>query len=98
MLLMKKRFFAAVRAGNKTATLRYWRWPRVQPGSIHTVPGLGKVRIEAVRAVEPQDLTDEDAWADGFEDLAVLRRSLRRLYPAASREARWLYQVRFTLL
>jgi uncharacterized protein YqfB (UPF0267 family) len=98
MLLMKKRFFGDIRAGLKMTTLRYWRCCRVRPGSVQTVPGLGKVRIEAVKPVEMRRLADEDARADGFASVQALRRALSELYPRSARKGRKLYLVRFTYL
>ena len=98
MLLMKKEFFDAIRRGRKTTTLRYWRWLHIRAGSVHTVRGLGKVRIEAAHEIAPADLTDADARADGFADLASLHRTLQEIYPPTKREGRKLYQIRFTYL
>jgi len=97
MLLMKKVFFEAIRSGGKTTTLRYWRRRMVRPGSLQTIPGLGKVRIDEAACVELADLTDADAQADGLTDLKALRAALHDLYPPARREGRKLYLVRFTL-
>ena len=98
MLLMKKRFFEDIRSGRKTTTLRYWRWCRVRPGSVHVVPGLGRARIESVECVRPEDLADKDARADGFENLPALMGALESLYPPEQRDGRELYHVRFTYL
>jgi hypothetical protein len=97
MLLMKKRFFEAIRSGEKTTTLRYWRRRMVRPGTLSTVPGLGKVRIDSADPVDFDQLTDADARSDGFADLAELRAALHELYPAERREGRKLYLVRFSL-
>ena len=96
MLFMKKTFFAAIRSGAKTTTLRYWRWPHVRAGSIVTMPGLGRVRIDTVRAVKPRYLTAADAHADGFKTLKELRETLEEIYPPESRCGRTLFQVHFT--
>lgn len=97
MLLMKKRFFEAIRAGRKTATLRYWQRMQVRRGSVHVVPGLGRVKITDVRAVELHALDDADAAEDGFETAADLRDALQELYPPDRRDGRTLYKVRFEL-
>lgn len=96
MLLMKKVFFEPIRSGEKTTTLRYWQRRMVRPGSLHTVPGLGKVHIDEAGTVEFGDLTDADARADGFKDLRTLKAALHDLYPPESRQGRKLYLVRFT--
>jgi len=98
MLLMKKVFFEAIRSGGKTTTLRYWRRCQVRPGSLQTIRGLGKVRIDEATCAELDDLTDADAQADGLADLQALRTALRDLYPPARRKGRKLYLVRFTLV
>jgi hypothetical protein len=97
MLLMKKVFFEAIRSGGKTTTLRYWRRRQVRPGSLQTIRGLGKVRIDEATCVKFADLTDADAQADGLADLKALKTALHDLYPPARREGRKLYLVRFTL-
>ena len=98
MLLMKKIFFDAIRAGAKTSTLRYWYSARVRPGSAHRVPGLGGLRIDSVTPVTLSSLTRKDALADGFRTLAALRSVLSKLYPPAQRDGRRLYLVKFTYL
>ncbi|MCD6304232.1 MAG: ASCH domain-containing protein [Planctomycetes bacterium] len=98
MLLMKKRFFEEIRAGTKTTTLRYWKRRRVREGSVHTVPGLGKIRIESVRAIDPAELTDRDARSDGFKSVDAMLAALDELYPPDRRDGRRLYRVSFRLL
>ena len=98
MLLMRKIYFDAIRSGVKTTTLRYWRSCRIRPDSVHRVPGLGNVRIQDVRVVQPGQLTDADARADGFDGLAALQAALDQLYPPNRRKGRRLYQVHFALL
>jgi len=98
MLLMKKRFFDVIRSGAKTTTLRYWLRCCVRPDSIQTVPGLGRVRIDAAEPVDLDKLNDEDARADGFESINSLLHALDELYPPSSRQGRTLYRIRFTYL
>ena len=98
MLLMKKRFFEAIRAGQKTTTLRYWTRRMVRQGSVHTVRGLGRVHIDAIDAVDFAKLTDADARADGLANLAELRDALEQMYTPAQRSQRTLYRVAFSLL
>ncbi len=96
MLLFQKRFYAAIAAGTKTTTVRRWRRRQVRPGSVHTVPWLGRLAIESVEPVELADLSAEDAAADGFESLSALRAVLAELY-APDAPGRW-YRVRFRYL
>lgn len=99
MLLFKKIYYDAIADGRKTTTLRFWKYARVRPGSEHTVPRLGRLRIEAVGVVDPGDLTEQHARDDGFTSLSELRMALEDMYgddPAA--EGRKLYLVRFRYL
>jgi len=98
MLLMKRIYFDAIRRGEKTTTLRYWRRPQVRPGAEYTIGGLGRVRIDALTVVSPAELTDAHARADGFENLPALHEALGALYPPAARQGRQLYLVQFTFL
>jgi len=98
VLLVKKEYFEAIRAGSKRTTLRYWRTCRARAGSVHRVPGLGKVRIDSVRTVRWDQLTDADARADRFADLRRLKEAVGRLYPPRAKRGRKLYQVHFALL
>ena len=98
MLLMKKQFFDAIRSGRKTTTLRYWRRRMVSPGSVHRIRGLGRVHVDAVALVDPADLSDADAHADGFDGLDQLTEALEALYSPADRQNRNLYRVSFAFL
>ena len=98
MLLMKRQFFEMIRAGQKTTTLRYWKTCRVKPLSTHTVPGLGKIHIQDAQAVDHQKLTEQDALADGFENLAALHKALETMYDAQARSERQLFKITFELI
>ncbi|MHC4982608.1 MAG: ASCH domain-containing protein [Planctomycetota bacterium] len=98
MLLIKKRFFEDIRRRQKKTTLRYWRRMRVTAGSVHRVPGLGRVRIDKVCPVRRDAITDDDASADGFASSAELNETLNELYPPDKRQGRTLYKIHFTLL
>ena len=95
-MMMKKEFFDAIRSGAKRTTLRYWHHRRVRAGSVHTVRGLGAVRIDAVEPVEWDDLIEANARADGFESLAALHEALAGMYPPDQRDGRQLFLIRFT--
>ena len=98
MLLMKKVFFDAIRSGTKTTTLRYWRRKMVRPGSVHSVRGLGQLRIDDLHAIDADDLTDTDAMADGLAGRDELTSLLHQLYTPDQRSQRTLYKVTFTYL
>jgi hypothetical protein len=99
MLLMKKRFFDAIRSGRKTTTVRLWRHARLAAGQVHTIPGLGKVRIERVEPVEPEDLTEDLARSDGFERLCDMTAALKEMYGDLScADGRRLFVVRFAFI
>lgn len=98
MLLIKKIFFDAIRRGTKTTTLRYWRWAHVKAGSYQKVRGLGVLKIDKIRPIDPAELADADAQADGFADLPALLAALDELYPLSQRDRRKLFKIDFTLV
>jgi hypothetical protein len=80
MLLFKKKFLAAIRSGEKTQTIRLWKWRMMRAGQRSYVPGVGYIAIDAVEQVNLEDLTDADAVPDGFETADSLRRELSTIY------------------
>lgn len=97
MLLFKKKFLPAIRAGEKTQTIRLWKHRRMRAGQRSYVPGVGHVWVEAVEPVALADLTDEDARRDGFSSAADLRQELAHLYAAELAAGQRAYRVRFRL-
>ena len=95
---MKKTFFDAIRCGEKTTTLRYWQRQHVNPGSVQFVRGLGKLRIDDVRKINFNQLTDNDARRDGFDNLLELDKTLDEIYTREQRDARELFLIQFTLI
>ncbi|MGC3994079.1 MAG: hypothetical protein QM779_08250 [Propionicimonas sp.] len=78
---MPARIAQGVREGTITLAFRRWEQPRVRVGGTQLTTA-GIVRFEAVEEVlDPGDLTEDDAGAAGFADLAALR---RQLYPVAA--------------
>ena len=99
MLLMKKLFFEAIRSGRKTVTVRFWRYARLSGGQVHTIPGLGKVRIERVEPIEPRDLTEKLARSDGFDCLGDMKLALSEMYGTMDgSDGRRLFAVHFAYL
>jgi hypothetical protein len=98
MLLFKKEFLDAIRAGRKTQTIRLWPVCRLRAGQRSYIPGVGYIRITAVDAIQLDDLTEPDAALDGFASLAELRAELDSLYAAQLRDGSKLYRVRFQVL
>lgn len=92
----KKKFYEAIRSGQKTQTIRLWKFRQVKPGQKSLIPGVGPIEIDAVEEVFLENLTDEDAKPDGFETVAALRAELEAIYgPSLSGK---LFRVRFHLL
>jgi hypothetical protein len=98
MLLMKKEFFDAIRTGTKTTTLRYWLRQMVKAGQVHSVRGLGHVKIEQILPVQLDELSQADALADGFTSLEQLLAVLDSIYPPEKRLGRRLYRITFSYL
>ena len=98
MLLFKKRFLDAIRCGEKTQTVRLWKHRRMKVGQRSYIPGVGYIRVDAVDRVELEELTDDDAWLDGFADLAALHEELHSLYGDRLAAGEGIYRVRFHVL
>jgi len=80
MLLFKKKFLPAIRSGEKTQTIRLWKFRHMRAGQRSYIPGVGHIRIIAVEQVEIDALTDADAIPDGFPSAAALQDELRTIY------------------
>jgi len=95
MLLFKKKFLSAIRSGEKTQTIRLWRWRRMRSGQRSYIPGIGHIRIDRVEQVCLQDLTDQDALPDGFETAEALRAELNAIYAEKLSEGYQAFRVVF---
>jgi hypothetical protein len=80
MLLFKKKFLPAIRSGEKTQTIRLWKFRHMRTGQRSYIPGVGYIRITMVETVEIDSLTDADAIPDGFPNAAALQQELRTIY------------------
>ena len=98
MLLFKKKFLPAIRCGQKTQTIRLWKYRRMRPGQRSYIPGAGYIRVTAVEPVRLEALTDEDARRDGFPTADALREELARLYPRHLADGYQAYRIVFELL
>ena len=97
MLLFKKKFMDAIRSGQKTQTVRLWKYRRMRPGQRSYIPGAGYIRVQAVDEVELSDLTEEDARLDGFDSADALRAEIAALYPKELGAGYRAYRVRFAI-
>lgn len=97
MLLFKKKFLEAIRAGHKTQTVRLWKHRRMRAGQRSYIPGAGYIQVLSVEVVELADLTDDDARPDGFASVEALRAELAALYPPEVAAEHQAYRVRFAL-
>jgi len=98
MLLFKKRFLPAIRSGQKTQTIRLWKWRRMRAGQRSYIPGAGYIQVTSVNEVQLDELTDEDARPDGFETADELRAEISRLYGDQLAAGHRAYRVAFHLL
>lgn len=80
MLLFKKKFLPAIRRGDKTQTIRLWKYRMMRPGQRSYTPGIGPLHILAVEPVDLEALTDADARLDGFSTAVELRQELQSFY------------------
>jgi hypothetical protein len=95
MLLFKKKFFEAIRSGEKTQTIRLWKFRRMRPGQCSYIPGVGPIRITAVALVEIDRLTDADAVPDGFPTATALQTELCTIYGCKLAEGYQAYRITF---
>jgi uncharacterized protein YqfB (UPF0267 family) len=98
MLLFKKKFLPAIRAGVKTQTIRLWNVLRYRAGQRSYIPGAGYIRIETIDRVTLDELTETDAQLDGFDSLAALHAELQTMYADELAAGQQAYRVSFHLL
>jgi hypothetical protein len=70
-VLIRRITLDAIAAGTVTAVFRRWDRPRVRPGGTQRTP-VGVLEFTAVEPVDLTALTEQDAQAAGFADLAAL--------------------------
>jgi hypothetical protein len=98
MLLFKKKFLPAIRAGEKTQTIRLWPRRQMRSGQRSYIPGVGYIRIDAVEPVEIAQLTDADALPDGFPTADALRTEIETLYADKLAAGHQAFRVCFHIL
>ncbi len=99
VLLFKKRFLAAIRQGRKRQTIRLWPYRRMRTGQRSYIPGVGPVRITRVEPIQLEQLTHQDAVADGFDSVEELRQALEEIYQQTPADKPYqAYRVCFELL
>jgi hypothetical protein len=70
-MLFRSEALAGIRAGTVTLAYRWWRQPRVRPGTrLRTAAGV--VEVGAVEAVDPAAVPDVDARRAGYASAADL--------------------------
>ena len=97
MLLFKKKFLQAIRAGEKTQTIRLWKHRRMRAGQRSYIPGVGPIRVTFVEEVELERLGDANARPDGFASADQLRSEIARLYPQQLAAGYRAYRIVFEL-
>lgn len=88
-MLFRAEAWDGLRDGSITLAVRRWKRPTVKAGSTLITPG-GQLGIDAVEAVDDEDLSEEDARAAGASSLDELLADLPP--PAAGRR---LYRIHF---
>src|SRR3979409_368740 len=98
MLLFKKKYLDAIRAGQKTQTIRLWKHRRMRAGQRSYIPGAGYIHIDRLEQVELADLADADALPDGFPTAEALRTELQTMYADELAAGYAAYRVVFRLM
>lgn len=70
-MLFDARTLRGLTEGRVRTTFRRWTTVRVKPGSRFTTP-VGVVEVTTIEQVEPDALTEADAYAAGFDSPAAL--------------------------
>lgn len=97
MLLFKKKFLSAIRSGQKTQTIRLWKYRRMRTGQRSYIPGVGHIRVTTVEEVDLAQLTDADARPDGFQTADLLRAEIAQLYPQQLASGYRAYRIVFEM-
>jgi hypothetical protein len=95
MLLFKKKFLPAIRSGEKTQTIRLWKFRHMRAGQRSYIPGIGYIRIKLVEPVAIDELTDADAIPDGFPTAIALQDELRTIYGDKLAAGHQAYRISF---
>lgn len=93
MLTFYKKFIPAILSGQKTQTLRAWKYPRFRAGQRSYIPGVGYIQIMEVVCVPTESLSDSDAILDGFPDVEALKEELQHIY--GENLPQQFYRIRF---
>ena len=95
MLLFKKKFLPAIRSGEKTQTIRLWKFRHMRSGQRSYIPGIGYIRVTLVEPVDIEALTDADAIPDGFPTAAALKHELRTIYGEKLAQGHQAFRIAF---
>jgi hypothetical protein len=95
MLLFKKKFLPAIRSGEKTQTIRLWKFRHMRTGQRSYIPGVGYIRITLVEPVDVDALTDADAIPDGFPTATALQHELLTIYGDKIAQGHQAFRVAF---
>lgn len=79
-MLFRQRALEGLRSGAITLAFRRWTRPTVRSGGTLLTP-VGELRIASVTAVEPEDITEEEARRAGHPSRAALIDELRAARP-----------------
>jgi len=97
-LQFQKEYWDKLLSGLKTATIRLGKVTEYKPGDVVYIHCggyvLGKAKITKVEYKQVKDLTDEDAFLDGFESKKKLKEALKKHYPKLKSED-WVTIIHF---
>ncbi|MCT2558603.1 hypothetical protein N0B51_06380 [Tsuneonella sp. YG55] len=65
-----------VRSGDITCSVRVWQAPRVKSGGLYPMEP-GRIRVDSVREIALEDVTDDLARRSGFADVHELMATAR---------------------
>lgn len=65
-----------VRSGEITCSVRVWQSPRVKTGGLYRMEP-GRIRVDSLREIGPDEVTDDLARRSGFADAGDLMETAR---------------------
>jgi hypothetical protein len=98
LLAFKEKFRPLIRQGRKTQTLRLWKKCPFQPGQVIMSPKLGKVKIISIERVLLSNLSEKDAFQEGFDALDELIKSIKEIYSLKRIANVECFKIRFAYL
>ena len=91
-MMFKQKFHAGIVAGDITCTFRYWKRTQVVAGNFYKINPIGRIEVHKITTIKPDDLTQANAKASGFDSVAQLFAYISSF----DTDQRTLYRIEFS--